>query len=81
MNDGAMMLMCDCFTCGRVFCCDPELVPSLPANVTGTGTKEPVCKVCVDRANPDRIKNGLEPIVPLPGAYFEEEDHADVQEA
>jgi hypothetical protein len=31
--------------------------------------REPICRNCVERVNPQRIKNGLEPIVPLPDAY------------
>jgi hypothetical protein len=54
-----------CLGCGRVFSYNPVLVPS----VTLRGTREPICGVCVERVNPMRIKNGLEPIVPLPGAY------------
>lgn len=66
---GYMTLMCTCFTCGREMLCNPNLVPSIPANLTGTGTKEPVCEACILRANPERIKNGLDPIEILPGAY------------
>ena len=44
-------------------------VPSIPAAVNPTGTREPICQACVDRANPERIKRGLAPIVPLPDAY------------
>lgn len=62
-----------CYTCGVTFTFNPNLVPSLPANQTRTGQKEPVCKTCIDRANPKRIENGLPPIVPVPGAYEGEE--------
>jgi hypothetical protein len=44
-------------------------VPSLPANVSPTGTREPICRDCVERANPRRIANGLEPIKPHADAY------------
>jgi len=40
-------------------------VPSVRIN----GVREPICQACVNRANPERIKNGLEPIVPAPDAY------------
>lgn len=66
---GVMTLMCTCYTCGRTFLCSPTKVPSAPANLTTTGTKEPVCEHCVNRANPERIRNGLPPIEILPGAY------------
>jgi hypothetical protein len=54
-----------CFGCGRIFNYNPMRVPSIPLN----GKREPICRECVDRANPQRIKNGLEPIVPFPDAY------------
>ena len=54
-----------CFGCKRVFFYNPMKVPSIRIN----GVREPICQACVDRANPDRIKNGLKPIVPAPDAY------------
>lgn len=54
-----------CVGCGRVFNYNPMRVPSLTVN----GSREPICQSCVDRANPRRIVNGLDPIVPLPDAY------------
>jgi len=33
------------------------------------GAREPICRKCVERANPERIANGLPPIVILEGAY------------
>jgi hypothetical protein len=62
-----------CYACGVTFTFSPSLVPSLPANLTRTGEKEPVCRDCIERANPQRIARGLEPIVILPGAYEGEE--------
>jgi len=58
-----------CFCCKRPFTYNPMRVPSIPADVSGTGTREPVCLGCVNAVNPQRIANGLPPIVPLPGAY------------
>jgi hypothetical protein len=54
-----------CFGCRRPFNYNPVRVPS----VTVHGSREPICQACVDRVNPQRIANGLAPIVPLPGAY------------
>ena len=71
---GVMTLISACYTCGRTFMCSPTRVPSIPANLTKTGTKEPVCRTCVERANPERIKNGLEPISILEGAYEGDEE-------
>jgi hypothetical protein len=59
-----------CCGCGRIFSYNPHRVPSCRIN----GELEPICRSCVERVNPMRVANGLEPIVPLPGAYdvFEE---------
>jgi len=54
-----------CFGCGKPFSYHPNKVPS----ITHEGTRKPVCADCVERVNPLRKKNGLQPIVPLPGAY------------
>lgn len=63
---GYVTAMGPCVGCGNVFSYNPVRVPSCSAV---TGKREPICEVCVDRVNPMRIKNGLDPIVPLPGAY------------
>jgi hypothetical protein len=54
-----------CIGCGRIFSFNPMRVPSIRIK----GNREPICQGCVDRINPKRIANGLEPIVPLPDAY------------
>ena len=54
-----------CFGCGGLFHFNPNIVPSIRVK----GVKEPVCESCVKRANPEREKNGLEPIVIREGAY------------
>jgi hypothetical protein len=54
-----------CVGCNRLFSFNPDLVPSL----TVDGIREPICQSCVVRVNPKRIANGLDPIIPLPGAY------------
>ena len=64
-----------CFGCGRVFTYNPDKVPSIPH--PETGDKWPVCQACVDRANPERKKNGLPLIVPLPGAYDAQPEPSD----
>lgn len=66
---GYMMAMGPCIGCKALFSFNPNRVPS----VTVGGKKEPICRNCVDRANPLRVKNGLEPIVPAPDAYEAEE--------
>jgi hypothetical protein len=56
-----------CFGCKRIFSYNPMHVPSI--RDPQTGSREPICRACIERANPMRIKNGLEPIVPRPDAY------------
>ncbi len=62
---GYVLVIGRCFTCGRPFSFNPVRVPSLPVE----GKKEPICKECVDLANPKRIANGLEPITYSDDAY------------
>ena len=65
-DDGpCVFVLGECYCCRRLFAFSAERVPSIVIN----GQREPVCRFCVDRVNPRRIANGLEPIVPLPGAY------------
>lgn len=54
-----------CFVCKQVFSFHPNKVPSVRVN----GRREPVCRACVEAANPKRAANGLEPIEVLEGAY------------
>ena len=54
-----------CLGCKRLFSYNPVRVPSLRVN----GVREPICQSCIDRANPERIKKGLPPLVPHPDAY------------
>jgi hypothetical protein len=62
---GYALAMGACIGCGNVFSFNPLRVPSVTIN----GAKEPICRACVERVNPMRKANGLEPIVPLPDAY------------
>lgn len=66
---GYMFVLGPCFGCGQLFTYNADRVPSVPGHLTGTGSREPICAACVERANPERIKNGLDPIVPHPDAY------------
>ena len=54
-----------CYGCRAPFSYNPHKVPSIWVH----GVREPICRECVDWANPVRIANGLEPIVPAPDAY------------
>lgn len=60
-----MFALGQCYCCHGLFSFNPELVPSITVN----GTREPVCRSCIELANPRRIAGGLPPIEPLPGAY------------
>jgi len=62
---GWVVVLSPCFGCGRTFGYNPHLVPS----VVVQGDRQPVCADCVERVNPRRVANGLEPIRPLPSAY------------
>jgi hypothetical protein len=62
---GYVYITSACFGCGYLFSYHPNRVPSIGYQ----GARRPICRACVERANPERIKNGLEPIVPLSGAY------------
>lgn len=69
---GFVFIHSTCFGCGQPFAYHPNRVPSVRIN----GQREPICAACVERANPLRIKNGLDPIVPLPGAYEPADEHS-----
>jgi hypothetical protein len=62
---GYAIAMSPCYGCGKVFGYNPMKVPSIKVN----GNKEPICLDCIERTNPRRIANGLEPIIPAPDAY------------
>jgi hypothetical protein len=64
-----MYVLGPCYACKRMMTYSAERVPSLMVN----GQREPVCLDCIERINPERVRNGLEPIVPLPGAYEPDE--------
>lgn len=74
---GFMMATARCFGCKTMFCFNPDLVPSIRVNAAGQpdpkGEREPVCRVCIERVNPIRITNGLQPIVIPHGAYAPQE--------
>lgn len=62
---GYVLAHSTCFGCGRPFGYNPHRVPSIRIN----GVREPICASCVEIANTERVKRGLDPIVPLPDAY------------
>jgi hypothetical protein len=50
---------------------NPHKVPSIRHN----GFREPVCRECIEHANPIRVKNGLEPFKIDPQAYEPIDEH------
>lgn len=62
---GYMVAMGPCYGCGVIITFNPERVPSIVVR----GVREPICRSCVERANPLREANGLEPIVIFPDSY------------
>jgi len=62
---GYLMAMGPCFGCGKPFMFNPNHVPS----ITIKGEREPICKTCIERANPLRKANGIPEVVIDPRAY------------
>lgn len=63
---GYVFVTGDCFACRQLFTFSPTRVPS---HRDEAGVRQPICRSCIERANPKRIENGLEPVAILPGAY------------
>tara|TARA_R110000765_G_scaffold325584_2_gene417005 strand:+ start:104 stop:331 length:228 start_codon:yes stop_codon:yes gene_type:complete len=66
-----------CFSCGSLFGFNPLRVPSF---TPPGGTREPICRACVDQANAERLTAGIEPHPIHDDAYepiAEEELHRD----
>jgi len=62
---GFVIATAACIGCNKFFTFNPHKVPSVRIQ----GRREPVCRACIEAANPERIKNGLDPVKILPGAY------------
>jgi Fe-S-cluster-containing dehydrogenase component len=62
---GYVFVMGNCIGCGKPFAFNPHRVPSVRVN----GVREPICRVCVERANPLRVAKGLEPIIIFEDSY------------
>lgn len=63
---GTMFCYGPCFGCSAVFGFNPDLVPSIRDD---NDVRQPICPMCVTRANPERRAHGLALIIPHPGAY------------
>ena len=61
-----MFAMGDCIVCKKIFQFNPHKVPSTTAF---TGTKEPVCRDCMEVVNIKREAAGQEPFAIDPKAY------------
>lgn len=64
-----MFLTANCAACGKVFTCNPDLVPVAVVD----GERLPICKECVEKANPIREEKGLPPIQVYPDSYEPQE--------
>jgi hypothetical protein len=62
---GFVFVTAACVGCKQIISFNPHKVPSIRIQ----GEKQPVCQTCIEAANPQRIKNGLDPVKILPGAY------------
>lgn len=63
---GYVFCMGACIACGRPFAFNPHRVPSTSAV---TGSREPVCRSCMDWINRKRRELGLEPFQIEADAY------------
>jgi hypothetical protein len=68
---GVLMAFSGCVVCRRPFFYNPQRVPSIRVQ----GSREPVCRDCIERANVERARLGLDPLVVLPGAYDPIDEH------
>ena len=59
-----------CLACKKVFSFHPNEVPSLNG--------QPICKECVDKANPIRKEKGLPPITYADDAYEVGQDEEEI---
>ena len=77
-----------CIGCNNLFTFNPERVPSIRirrdrlGNLVHDpeGNREPICRSCVEAANPVRIAKGLLPIEILSGAYDPAPDGFDLED-
>jgi len=67
---GFMIVYGDCYVCKKLFTFSAERVPSIR---DVNGTRHPVCRNCIERANRLRVEKGLDPLPILPDAYGADE--------
>lgn len=72
---GYVFVTSPCYSCGRPFCYNPNLVPSIridPATrqPSPDGTqREPICRTCIDSLNAELEAHGQDPYPVREGAY------------
>lgn len=62
---GYVIVTAGCVCCSRIFGFNPHKVPSIRIK----GKRQAICRPCVEAANNEREKSGLDPFPILPGAY------------
>lgn len=62
---GYFMVIGSCIVCKHTMAFNPNRVPSIRIK----GVREPVCRRCIELANPQRKALGLEEFVIHPDAY------------
>jgi hypothetical protein len=60
-----MIAVGSCWACGRTFTFNVDRVPSIIV----AGSREPLCRPCVERANELRLGTGSQEIVVYPDSY------------
>ncbi len=63
---GYALVVSSCYTCRAVISFNPHRVPSVR---DGEGVRQPVCRKCIEKANPIRKEKGLPEITIHPDAY------------
>lgn len=71
---GYAFCMGQCYGCGRTFTFNPVRVPSVRDQ---SGTKQPLCRGCVDYVNSEKAKAGL-PLFPMPEDAYEACDEVEL---
>lgn len=68
---GYVFALGHCISCGKPFSFNPNLVPSVTVN----GKREPVCRECIEAANPKRKALGYPEFRVHPDAYEAADEH------
>ena len=63
---GYEIAIAPCLVCGHMFAFNPDKVPSHRVD----GKREPICSVCMETGNAERVRLGKPPHPIHPDAYF-----------